>query len=133
MSTATVTGKVANPNGITSLSISEIKFFSTDSVVHMVSSALISAIIIDNAGNWALANNSNWTSGLNSNTKYAIQVKLSGTLLGNTVNGSGDTSEVTIDTTITGAPAGTHTVLLVMMQVYWTMIVLPMIVQLKLV
>ena len=26
------------------------------------------------------------------------------------MNGSGDTSEVTIDTTITGAPAGTHTV-----------------------
>ncbi|CAC9556417.1 hypothetical protein, partial [uncultured Gammaproteobacteria bacterium] len=110
LSTATVTGKVANPNGITGLSISEIKFFSTDSVVHTVSSALINAISIDNAGNWALANNSNWTSGLNSNTKYAIQVKLSGTLLGNTVNGSGDTSEVTIDTTITGAPAGTHTV-----------------------
>ncbi|CAC9587725.1 hypothetical protein, partial [uncultured Gammaproteobacteria bacterium] len=57
-----------------------------------------------------MANNSNWTSGLNSNTKYAIQVKLSGTLLGNTVNGSGDTSEVTIDTTIVDAPVGTHTV-----------------------
>jgi hypothetical protein len=41
MSTATVTGKVANPNGITGLSISEIKFFSTDSVVHTVSSATV--------------------------------------------------------------------------------------------
>jgi hypothetical protein len=110
LSTATVTGKVANPNGITGLSISEIKFFSTDSVVHTVSSALINAISIDNAGNWTLANNSNWTSGLNSNAKYTIQVKLSGTLLGNTVNGSGDTSEVTIDTTIADAPVGTHTV-----------------------
>jgi hypothetical protein len=36
LSTATVTGKVANPNGITGLSISEIKFFSTDSMVHTV-------------------------------------------------------------------------------------------------
>ena len=70
LSTATVTGKVANPNGITGLSISEIKFFSTDSVVHTVSSALINAISIDNTGNWTLANNSNWTSGLTSNTKY---------------------------------------------------------------
>ncbi|CAC9951962.1 hypothetical protein, partial [uncultured Gammaproteobacteria bacterium] len=110
LSTATVTGKVANPNGITGLSISEIKFFSTDSVVHTVSSALINAISIDNAGNWTLANNSNWTSGLNSNAKYTIQVKLSGTLLGNTVNGSGDASEVTIDTTIADAPVGMHTV-----------------------
>ena len=79
-------------------------------MVHTVSSALINAISIDNAGNWALANNSNWTSGLTSNTKYTIQVKLSGTLLGNTVNGAGDTSEVTIDTTIADAPVGTHTV-----------------------
>jgi hypothetical protein len=33
-------------------------------------------------------------------------------LLGNTVNGSGDTSEVTIDTTIADAPVGMHTVAL---------------------
>ncbi|CAC9560221.1 hypothetical protein, partial [uncultured Gammaproteobacteria bacterium] len=79
-------------------------------MVHTVSSALINAISIDNAGNWTLANNSNWTSGLNSNAKYTIQVKLSGTLLGNTVNGSGDASEVTIDTTIADAPVGMHTV-----------------------
>jgi hypothetical protein len=91
------------------MSISEIKFFSTDSV-HTVSNTLINAISIDNAGNWTLANNSDWTSGLNSNTKYIIQVKLSSTLLGNTVNGSGDTSEITIDTTIADAPVGSHTV-----------------------
>jgi hypothetical protein len=30
--------------------------------------------------------------------------------LGNTVNGSGHTSEITIDTTIAEAPVGTHTV-----------------------
>jgi hypothetical protein len=57
-----------------------------------------------------VANDSDWTSGLNRNARYVIQVKLSGNLLGNTVNGSGDTSEVTIDTTITNMPAGTHTV-----------------------
>ncbi|CAC9543711.1 hypothetical protein, partial [uncultured Gammaproteobacteria bacterium] len=39
-----------------------------------------------------------------------MQVKLSGTLLGHIVNDSGETSEVTIDTTITNAPVGTHTV-----------------------
>jgi hypothetical protein len=76
LSTATVTGKVANPNNITGLSISEIKFFSTDSV-HTVSNTLINAISIDNAGNWTLANNSDWTSGLNSNTKYAPYLLLS--------------------------------------------------------
>jgi hypothetical protein len=43
-------------------------------------------------------------------TKYTIQVKLSGTLLGHIVNDSVETSEVTTGTTITKMPAGTHTV-----------------------
>ncbi len=84
--------------------------YSSNSVMDKRSRALINAISIDNAGNWTLAKDSDWTSGLNRNTRYVIQVKLSGTLLGNTVNGTGDTSEVTIDTTITKMPAGTHTV-----------------------
>ena len=52
LSTATISGKIANLSNVTNLSISEIKFFSTNSVVHTVSSTLINAISIDNAGNW---------------------------------------------------------------------------------
>jgi hypothetical protein len=42
LSTATVTGKVANPNGITGLSISEIKFFSTKLVLGLMVKVLLS-------------------------------------------------------------------------------------------
>jgi hypothetical protein len=51
LSTATITGKITNLSNASGLSISEIKFFSTNSVMHTVSSALINAISIDTFAN----------------------------------------------------------------------------------
>ncbi|OJA03172.1 hypothetical protein, partial [Bathymodiolus thermophilus thioautotrophic gill symbiont] len=72
------------------------------------------AISIDTDGNWTLVNDASWTSALDSDKTYIVQVALSGTLLGNVVNGLGQTLSVIIDNTIVGTLAGTlagtHTV-----------------------
>ncbi|OJA03694.1 hypothetical protein, partial [Bathymodiolus thermophilus thioautotrophic gill symbiont] len=51
-----------------------------------------------------------WTSALDSDKAYIVQVTLSGTLLGNAMSGLSQASIVIIDDTITSTLAGTHTV-----------------------
>ncbi|CAB5505069.1 Ig-like domain-containing protein, partial [Bathymodiolus thermophilus thioautotrophic gill symbiont] len=111
LATATITGKIANQSNASDVSITEIKFISGNGgTQHIVGDALKNAISIDTDGNWTLVNDASWTSVLDSDKAYIVQVTLSGTLLGNAMNGLGQTSSVTIDNTIIGTLTGTHTV-----------------------
>ncbi|CAB5500793.1 beta strand repeat-containing protein, partial [Bathymodiolus thermophilus thioautotrophic gill symbiont] len=111
LAATTITGKITNQSNASDVSIAEIKFISGNGgAQHIVGDALKNAISIDTDGNWTLVNDASWTSALDSDKAYIVQVTLSGTLSGNAMNGLGQTSSVTIDNTITGTLAGTHTV-----------------------
>ncbi|OJA03403.1 Ig-like domain-containing protein, partial [Bathymodiolus thermophilus thioautotrophic gill symbiont] len=111
LAAATITGKITNQSNASDVSITEIKFISGNGgAQHIVSDALKNAISIDTDGNWTLVNDASWTSALDSDKAYIVQVTLSGTLLGNAMSGLSQASIVTIDDTITSTLAGTHTV-----------------------
>ncbi|MBA5248084.1 MAG: hypothetical protein FE834_00915, partial [Gammaproteobacteria bacterium] len=107
LTAADISGVITNIDNVQNLTLTEIKFVSSDgSVAHIINSGL--PTITDN--NWTLTNNDSWANQLVSGKTYAVEVKLSGTLATITVNGSGAASSVVIDTAITLPPSGTNTI-----------------------
>ncbi|MBA5248169.1 MAG: hypothetical protein FE834_01340, partial [Gammaproteobacteria bacterium] len=107
LTAADISGVITNIDNVQNLTLTEIKFVSSDgSVAHIINSGL--PTITDN--NWTLTNNDSWANQLVSGKTYTVEVKLSGTLATVAVNGSGTASSVVVDTTITPPPSDTNTI-----------------------